>query len=98
MLAIELHPTDEFFKSCRILGREAGEPALKALSSALIQLKSYAWDGSLPIRPHGSSGRTFGYPFHPPYLLVFDRDTERDAGKRPVRIRLALLTIEREPR
>ncbi len=91
-------PSDTFYERLSSLDEELGSStadALSALVEALKRLKSYAWDGSLPLKPYGSSGSSYEYEFYPGFVFTFRRETERDRWKQPVRIKLVLKSVQR---
>ncbi len=92
-------PTNTFYEHFSLLADHHGRISVpvNALIQAMQKLKDYAWDGSLPISPYGSGGDSFAFRFHPGYMFTFQRYTERDSHKQPVRIKLFLKTIQRVP-
>jgi len=92
-----LHPTEtfgvHFDKLCEALGDSADALGFD-LAKALRKIKLYKWDGSLPIRPHGSSGTDFSYPINEEFIVVFSRQTDRTGEGVPLTIHLYLQTIE----
>lgn len=69
-----------------------------ALLEALATLKSYSWDGSLPLELYGVAGDSYAYEFYPGYVLTFRRETVRDHRKQPVQIKLFLRAVQRKSR
>lgn len=91
-------PSDTFYERLSSLDEELGSSAadaLTALVEALEKLKSYAWDGSLPLKPYGASGSSYAYEFYPGFVFTFRRETDRGPGKQPVRIKLFLKSVQR---
>ena len=92
-----LHPTEtfgiHFDKLCEALG-DSADAFGSDLAKALERIKQYKWDGSLPIRPHGSSGTDFSCPINEEFILVFSRETDRTGEGVPLTVHLHLQTIE----
>lgn len=95
-----LHPTPtfgiHFDKLCEALG-DSADALGSDLAKALKEIKQYKWDGSRPVRQHGSSGTDFSYPINEEFILVFSRETDRTGEGAPLTIHLYLKTIERVP-
>lgn len=96
---VRIEPTFSFLRDVDALAAELGEAAaisvLEALGRALRKLDAYDWGGSLPLEPHGRYGDSYRYLFHEQFALILRRETERDATKQPVLIRLYLKNLVR---
>jgi len=89
-------PTKTFCENFSLFLENRGEKSssVRSLVEAIKQLKSYDWDGSLPIKPYGSSGDSFAFSFSNGYIFTFRRETKRDERKQPIFINLYLKTIQ----
>ncbi|HEV2991561.1 MAG TPA: hypothetical protein VG759_24210 [Candidatus Angelobacter sp.] len=63
------------------------------LANALKTIQKSDFDTE--FNPHGKSGHDFSFPINAEFLLVFRRETDRDAQGKPLLVHLYLKTIER---
>jgi hypothetical protein len=94
-IKIQLHPTDRFYRHLDVLleALDDNEEFEADLANALKSLEKSSWDA--PFKRHGLSGHDFACPINNEFLLVFRRETDRDAHGRPLLIHFYLKTIER---
>ena len=97
-MANSIHVPPDFYRKYETLC-EALEDAAEAfedkLAQLVISLNSYRWDGHLPIKQHGHTGRDFSCRIDDEFTLVFRRETDRDGEGHPLHEHLYLLTLER---